>query len=463
MSWNGARRLIKKRGNILFVVLILGGLAAFLIGGLVQLGISEYRAGRAKTAKEVAFNLAEAGIEYYRWHLERDPSDFQDGTGGLGPYVHTYTDKDGVIIGSFSLGITSPSPGSSIVQIRSTGWSVVEPLVRQTILARVGPPSLAAFAFLTNANAVITAGAVHGKLHANGGIRFDGTADSLITSARATYTCQTVDGCSMPEEKPGIWGAGGPATFWQFPVSQGDFSGITANLAALKTFAQSDGIYLGPSGTNGYYLRLNSNRSVDIFLVTALQPPITGTDVNGVVHTESNDIQSTQFVETRAIPSSGLIFGEDKIWVDGLVSGFITIGSGRFPDNPATRSSIVINGSITYLNKDGSDALGLVAQQDVLIPYFSPADLEIDAAMVAQNGSVQRYFYDGSVKNRLTVYGSVVSYGNWIWTWLSGGEGPVVSGYTSSDVTYDFHLTSAPPPGFPVQNASYQIISWQVE
>lgn len=445
------------------MVLILGGLAAFLIGGLVQLGISEYRAGQTKTAKEVAFHLAEAGVEYYRWHLEHDPTDFQDGTGGPGPYVHTYTDKDGAIIGSFSLDITSPSPGSSIVQIRSTGWSVAEPMVRQMIVARVGFPSLAAYAFLTNANTVIPAGTVHGKLHANGGIRFDGTADSLITSAKATYTCQMIDGCSPSEEKPGVWGAGGPATFWQFPVPQADFSGMTADLATLKNIAQTDGIHLGPSGTNGYLLRLNSDRTVGIFLVTELQPPISGTDVNGVVHTESNDIQSTQFVETRAIPASGTIFGEDKIWVDGLVSGFVTIGSGRFPDNPATRSSIIVNDNITYRNRDGSDALGLVAQQDVLIPYFSPADLEIDAAMVAQNGSVQRYFYDGNVKNRLTVYGSVVSYGNWIWTWLSGGGGPVVSGYTSSDVAYDVHLAATPPPGFPVQNTSYQLVSWQAE
>ncbi|MBI4099310.1 hypothetical protein HY442_02165, partial [Candidatus Parcubacteria bacterium] len=155
------------------------------------------------------------------------------------------------------------------------------------------------------------------------------------------------------------------------------------------------------------------------------------------------------------------IFVEDKVWVDGTVSGHTTVGSGRFPDNPATRTSIVINGDIRYVAKDGNHTLGLIAQQHVLIPRYSPDQLEVDAAVLAQNGSAQRYYYAGNILDRLVIYGSVITNGLWTWSWVSGG-GAVVSGYRNTDTTYDANLTYGPPPGFPVGNA-YNQISWQEE
>ncbi|MBI2624283.1 hypothetical protein HYW67_02200 [Candidatus Parcubacteria bacterium] len=452
-------RRSKQTGAIVLPILIFGGLAAFLIGGFVQFAVSEHQAGRAKAAKELALQIAEAGIDYYKWHLAHDSADFQDGTGGPGPYLHDYRDKDGNLVGQFSLEITPPPVGSSVVQVRSTGWSVSFPQVRRSVLVRVGFPSLVDYAFLTNTDVWIgDTEAVHGKLHANGGIRFDGTDDAPITSAKLTYICKQHHGCGN-QERPGIWGDGGPTSFWQFPVPAQDFNGITIDLANLKTLAQSSGIYLGPSGTVGYRLQLNADRTVSIFRVTGLRPSVIGMDVNGITRVESNDIQTTELIETRAIPTSGAIFVEDKVWVDGTVSGYVTIGSGRFPDNPATRTTIVISGNIIYVAKDGTHALGLIAQQNILIPRYSPDQLEIDAAVLAQNGSAQRYYYPGNILDRLVVYGSIITNGVWTWSWVSGG-GAVVSGYRNTDTTYDANLTYAPPPGFPVGN-SYNQISWE--
>ncbi|MBI4385451.1 hypothetical protein HY573_01335, partial [Candidatus Parcubacteria bacterium] len=379
-------RLQRERGDVLIALLVVGGIAAFLIGGLVQMAVLEHQAGRAKVAKELSFQIAEAGLEYYKWHLAHDASDFQDGTGGPGPYEHDYTDKDGNVVGKFSLEITPPPVGSTVVQIRSTGWSLAYPAVRRTVAARVGFPSLVDYAFLTNTDAWIgDTETIHGKFHANGGIRFDGTGDAPITSAKLTYICKQYHGCGN-QERPGIWGDGGPTSFWQFPVPAQDFTAITVDLANLRALAQDSGIYLGSSGTNGYRLRFNADRTVNIERVTALQPPVVGWDIDGVRRVESNDIQTTQLIEIRAIPASGAIFVEDKVWVDGTVSGHTTVGSGRFPDNPATRTSIVINGDIRYVAKDGNHTLGLIAQQHVLIPRYSPDQLEVDAAVLAQNG-----------------------------------------------------------------------------
>src|SRR3989344_7500956 len=85
-------------GNLLLSALIFGTVAVVMIGGLVSLGIYESRIATVKQNNELAFHVAEAGINYYRWHLAHAPTDYQDGTGGTGPYVHDYKDKDGVVI-----------------------------------------------------------------------------------------------------------------------------------------------------------------------------------------------------------------------------------------------------------------------------------------------------------------------------------------------------------------------------
>src|ERR1039458_6637268 len=59
-----------------------------------------------------AFNIAEAGLNYYLWHLNHNPTDYKDGqstpttpdpTLGYGPYVHNYVDTNGVTEGTYTL------------------------------------------------------------------------------------------------------------------------------------------------------------------------------------------------------------------------------------------------------------------------------------------------------------------------------------------------------------------------
>src|SRR3989344_2317093 len=90
--------LVYPAGDLLLSALIFGTVAVIMIGGLVSLGIFENRVSTVTQNKELAFHIAEAGINYYRWHLAHAPTDYQDGTGGPGPYIHDYKDKDGVVI-----------------------------------------------------------------------------------------------------------------------------------------------------------------------------------------------------------------------------------------------------------------------------------------------------------------------------------------------------------------------------
>ena len=82
----------------------------FILSGFVGWGTLSVRAARNSEYREQAFEIAEAGADYYRWHLAHAAADFQDGTATSGPYVHDYFDKSGTKIGTFFLARPSLRP-----------------------------------------------------------------------------------------------------------------------------------------------------------------------------------------------------------------------------------------------------------------------------------------------------------------------------------------------------------------
>jgi hypothetical protein len=450
---------------IIYEVLIMFIFATVMVG-VVSYSIYELKAIHYAAYREEAFQIAEAGSNYYQWHLAHFASDYKDGTNNNGPYVHDYLDKDtNQVIGRFSLTITPPLVGSSIVTISSTGYTLANPNQKRTIVSRYGIPSLAKYAFLTNSDAWIgPTESVSGEFHTNGGVRFDGTGDAPINSAKQTYNCQAWSGSPCPTTKPGIWGAAPAATqnFWQFPQPNVDFSTITSNLATIKTSAQSAGIYLPPSTKQGYSLVFNADGTVSVYKVISLRAHQTGWDVNLVAHNEDLDyVANTRVLQfTQAIPANGLIYIEDRTWVEGTVAGRVLVAAATLPYNPATAPSILIPNNLVYSAKDGSVELGLIAQQDILVTYFAPAALEVDAALIAQNGSAQRYYFPNDIKTSITIYGTTCSFGTWTWSWVNA-SGTVVSGYQTTTTVYDGNLLYSPPPSFPLTTSGYQQISWR--
>ena len=455
-------------GSILVFTVVIIFIFSLVMLGLLSYATTELRLDRSTVTREQAFQIAEAGANYYEWHLANFPNDFWDGNASTtpGPYVHNFVDAaTGQTIGKFSLTITPPTAGSTIVNVQSSGYSLADPSSIRTTKVRYGIPSLAQYAFLANGDVWIgPTESVSGQLFSNGGIRFDGTGNAPIMSAKSTYQCQWYHGCGPVNgpglTKPGIWGAAPASTqnFWQFPVPNTDFTSITADLATMKGSAQSAGIYLAPSGAQGYSLVFKNNGTVDIYKVTSLvagEPR--GVDTSNVTHNNSLDYNARNFLSNQAIPANGIIYVEDKVWVEGTVKGRATVAAAVLPYNAATAPSIMIPNNIVYLAKDGTNSLGLISQQDILITFNSPNNLEIDAALIAQNGADQRWFYGaGTTKNSITIYGAVASYGTWTWSW----DSPVDSGYINTSTTYDSSLLYAPPPNFPLSASGYQQISW---
>lgn len=456
-----------REGSVLILTLVFIALFVIIAAALASLATSQHKLGRQKVAQERALQIAEAGINYYRWHLAHAPEDYKDGSNGPGPYIHDYNDPYGSKIGEFSLQITPPDECSSLIEIESTGSTVEEPNVTRTIKALYGQPSLAKFAFLTNSNVWFGENEeLKGPIHSNGGIRQDGENDSVVTSSKETYICGPEHGCALGgEEKPGVWGEGKLQELWNFPTNSIDFNSITSELSELKIEAQSEGVYLAPTGL-GYHLILRNDSTYDLYQVTQLQPSVWGYNGESWVR-ESNDILSQTFLGNFALPSNcTIIFVEDDLWLEGELDGqHLTIISAVLPDVPETNTKIIINGNITYKERDGSSTLALIAQKDILVPLYSaPDNLEINGVLLAQKGHVFRYYYPNwyspyHLRSKIELYGAIITNTIWTWSWVNS-SGTIISGYEETETIYDPNLKYNPPPGFPTEE-SFDFIKWE--
>ncbi len=456
-------RLHNQSGVLLIYIIIIIFVFSVLMLPIISIASGKILLLRSSADREQALQIAEAGINYYQWHLAHFPSDYQDGTQNPGPYVHDYVDFDTQqVVGQFSLQITPPATGSTVVTLQSSGWTTKNPNIIRTITAKYGIPSIAKYAFLSND--VIWIGSnesVSGQMGSNNGIRFDGVGNAPIQSAKSTYTCPSSQGSPCPATKNGVWGSASQSvqSFWQFPVPAVDFSSLTAQLPGLKSQAQSGGIYLPPSNTQGYSLVFNSNGTVTVYKVTSLSSNPTGWDTNSVAHNEYTNYSNRSLQFTQAIPSNGIIYVEDKTWVEGTLNGRATVVAAKLPYNASTAPTIYIQNNMVYLAKDGLHSLGLIAQKHLVVSYNAPQNLEINAGMIAQNGGVQFFYWPNRIKTSITVYGTLMTFAQWTWTWVNG-SGTVVAGYQNTYSNYDSNLLYAPPPSFPLSSSDYQLLSW---
>ena len=467
---------MRSKGQILIQVVIYGAIAVLFVGVLVTWAGINIRASRQAHYREQAVQIAEAGIDYYRWHLAHAPTDYQDGTGIPGPYAHDFRDKDGNVIGHFTLEITPPIIGSTVVGVKSTGETDAAPGITRSIETRLAKPSFAKYAWVLNSFVFFgSAAEVFGPVHSNDGLRFDGIAHNIVTSARDQFDdpdhsggnefgVHTHDAPTDPlppaavPSRPDVFEVGR-----QFPVPAADFAGITADLAEIKADAQASGHYFAASGALGYHIVLRTDDTFDLYRVNALVSPSGGcsSSVTGW-GTWSIQTLGETFLQNYPFPANGLVFVEDHVWVHGQInSGRITIASGRFPDNPATRTNIIVNNDLLYTNYDGQDVVALIAQGNFNVGLRSENDLRIDAAIIAQNGRVGRFSYSNSScgsereRDQLTTYGMLGSFGRPAFAYSSS------NGYQARTYIYDANLLYGPPPSFPLTSDQYQILSWE--
>ncbi len=510
--------------------MIPGLLAIILAFGIMATSIVEVALNNLTVTSNIvkgqqALNVAEAGINYYVWHLNHDSTDYKDGTGapstpdpslGYGPYTHDYIDKNAVNEGTYTLWVNPASEGSSVVTVRSIGTAAGTG-IKRTVEAKVGSPSFASYAVASDSALWFgNTESASGPVHSNQGVRMDGPSNSTVSSANATYVPSYQLG-GDGHSHPGVWcdsGVTSPVdcntrskTSWLYPVPLIDFNQVSSSLCTMKKVAfaddsstaslanQSNACTQTPStrtdaylpsrsrfysASRGYLIMLNSDGTYNLY------------NVNGEndQHTPYTSALSLQTVATNvATPPSGVIFAEDNVWVlsNPTYHGRLTIAAGRLSStNSSTYANINIAGPLKYSAKDGSDAVGLVAQNSVILkPYAPPSsgsfNFEVDGALLAETGEV---WYPGSYASnsyrctrgwtgsnqQFLFYGSVATRQTWTWTWLDGryqcgdaaydSSNGYISGIENNTTQYDYNLEYAPPPSYPL-TSGYNILSWR--
>ncbi len=476
----------KETGTIIIQVIVFAGIVIAIIGAFSAWAGTTIKASRIAFNREQAFQTAEAGIDYYRWHLAHAPTDYTDGTGIAGPYAHNLKDKNNNTIGQFSLNITAPILGSTLVKIKSTGNSVFDSSYKRSILSSVAKPSIAKYAFAGNDVMRFGEGTeIFGPLHSNKGIRFDGIAHNIVTSGATTYNDPDHSGGveigvhthvrvppatgvnnyyqlaesnpnSIPS-RPDVFKAG---RLISQPII--DFSGFTTDLAILKANAQSNGFYRNTAGSGyvGYHIVLRTDGTFDLYKINNWAS--LGSCWS---NTLSWSVGTQTFQGNYPYPTNGIIFMEDYIVVDGQINGnrlTITAADLPVPSNLNNYKDIIVNNDILYTSYDGTDSIGLIAQGGIMVGMISKDNLKIDGALIAQNKRVGRYYYTGwwkgcSYKNRsvLSLYGMIASYQRYGFAYTDN------TGYATRNISYDSNLLYAPPPNFPLTSDQYQILSWE--
>ncbi len=470
-------------GYLLVMVLVFGAILFVIISSFFAYIVTQGSAVSQRVELQRSLDIAEGGLNYYKWFLAHYPNDVTDGTGLPGPYVHTYYDPEGAAIGEFSLAIASSTYCGDVaaIDVSSTGYTYDDPSVYRTISARYARPSVAEYSYIINSN--VWAGSdrvIVGPYHSNGGIRMDGQNNSTVSSGQETWECTSTFGCSGTQTQDGVFTstANANTALFSFPSAPINFAGLTIDLAQMQDRAQNGGgIYIGPSGSGnyGYRITFNSNNTITVRRVNGTTQYHGYTTEAGWAQ-ERHVISSTNTNNTYTIPAScPLIFVQDKVWLDGVVSQKVTIAAadvGSTVINP----QIILNDNITYTSATTSGLLA-IAEQDVLIGLSVPTNMTLNGIFVAQNGRFGRNHYcqscsSGGInrglsnaldpyvyRDSLTVNGTIVSNGREGTKWSSGGTW--TSGFNNRVNSYDRNLVSSPPPLVPKTSDVYVITEWR--
>ena len=457
-------------GYVTMLVLVFAGVFFVIVSALSGFIFIQNKVQIAKENREKAFQLAEAGLDYYKWFLAHFPSDLQDGTGVSGPYVHSYSDPEGGVIGNFSLDITGNTECGVVtsIDITSTGVTDNDPTLERVLFGSYARPSIAEYAFILNSDAWAAEQTILGRYHSNGGIRMDATNESLVSSAVSSWTCNPTFGCDPSSTENGVFGLGDDA-LWQYPVPQIDFAGITADLVSMKALSQSDGIYLADSGADGYHIYLQSDGTLDVYRVDSTGGGDWGYSSKWGWEQEYYNILSETFLQTYTPPTDcGLVFVEDMLWLEGTVNGKITIASADLV-NSNIETDVLLMNNIEYSTLDGSDGITVISEEDVLMPLQVPDDMTIRGIYIAQSGRFGRNYYDPatypaySFRNSLKVNGSVISNGRTGTKWLCGSPGVYCSGFNTRTNSYDQTQAKNPPPLTPYTSDDFRFVEWREE
>lgn len=482
---------LKKDGFIAIYLLIAISVTITLLTGLIVFVSSSQRRSSDNVSRNQALEISEVGIYNYKWYLAHslDGKNAQqikefwqagNARGVSENYEQEINDFYGEPIGKYEISVDPPDPESTIISVTSTGWNYRHPHIKKSVKVRFRRPSWCEYSVAANDVMRFGSGTnVYGPIHSNSGIRFDGVAHNQVTSAVETYRDPDTG-----ITRPGVWTSQSNEenvflAGKDFPVPAIDFNGITTDLSYIKEEAIANGLYFGEQtyegescrwrrgwfycgrggwcylcettqvSVKGYHLTLRSDDKIEVRRVL---------DYEGDYHREypTFEITDETDVEVFDFPTNGAIYVNNHVWVDGEIdTARLTIAAADL--DTSFSANIYLLDDILYTNKDGQDILGLIAEEDVTVGLYSENNLEIDAALLAQNGRVGRQYYDSTSyrwRDTITVFGSIVTKERYGFAYTDG------TGYDTRNLYFDNNLLYYPPPFFPTGTV-YELDLWE--
>jgi len=497
------------KGTITIYALIFGTVFLILLGGVIGFILFNLNLIEKRIAWHKAFDIAEAGIEYYKWCINNNLNcDLEK----------EYTDINGNAIGKFKIEVQTNSNCAKVIshQITSTGWTYKFPEIKRKISVLYARESVAKYAYIFGTNVWMGPDEkVKGPFHSNEGVRFDGENSSIVSSAVQNWECTNSFGCGPsgvgygeglcpPECQrqrinqdykcmcPGVFSTtqNSKRDLFLFPIPQFDFTGITADLNQIKNAAQnSGGIYLPPAKQintqgKGWHLKffvdnVTGKPKVEAKIVTQLsctcgysleydEFPYCGvcawnpswcSSENGYYQWNCFTITSEAPYQTFTIPSScSVIFVEDNLWPEGTIKEKVTVASANLID-PNKTIDVILNYNLDYAGT-GNDGLTLISQRNIFIGPDSPEYMTLKGIFIAQNGRITRNYYRLNIKEQLTIYGSWIATITGVTTWVSTG-GIIISGYKKTDTSIDPNLLYNPPVFTPYLTSQFKKMKWE--
>ncbi|MBF0490683.1 MAG: hypothetical protein HQL15_08755 [Candidatus Omnitrophica bacterium] len=409
------RRLSQNKGyalafSLIFLFLIVSFVAAYILASAHGLSTANRGADSSR-----AYYIADAGITDAFIQLRGYSSPASSFTVSNASF-----DPGSGKMGSYS--VTAASNGASwpIYTLTSVGTYNG---VTKTLVLKAQQTSISSYAYLSNTEIHPTYGALwwitgmttvgpvrtNGTLNISGSPIFDGTT-TQSGSAINYYNGVT----SNPNFVNGLTLSAPTVTF---PT--------TALLNNISSSASSGGLVLTGNSTvvfnaNGTINVTNSARGWNN---TNMAKP-----TNGMIYVQNTNSSTT----------------DGNVTVQGTVKGQVTVASAN---------QMYISGNLVYntdprTNPASTDMLGLVSKNDItVLANSAPANLELDAVIVALNGSFQVDQWWLTGKGNMIQYGSLVNNYCGPTGVFDPSTGNLTGGYNQLQY-YDTRLQTMIPPGF---------------
>ncbi len=465
---------------IIAIISLLGFTAVFLTESQTSMGGHHEKS-------ETTLSIAEAGVNKYLWHLNKD-SKFYETTEGQNfvedsegnPIVHSFQN------GKYTLEIEAPTTSQPVVKIKSTGWLNADESVKTAIEVRVHKRGFTQYVHLSGdmldgSRKIYWCDGeqIHGPIHTNGYLR---TMGSPAFHDRVTYT-QGIDPYSGVDRAIYLKGNPEKVAPLVFPTTNDQLKEWADPVRGGYFFEGRTCIYL-----NGSTLKIRNPNVNNGDTVTLSLP------ASGVIYVGKGYKSWPKGIEVSG--KWGLNSG--NVFISGTLDGRLTIAAeqdiyitGSDPTDYYNRcipsKTNYNNASIFYTNTNinssdsnlSDDMLGLIANGNVRILHYDwPSEtghsgngddvapgngITIYAAIFALDGSYgYESYFNGHDKGYINFFGSLTQHrmcATFSKTEYSFGDR--YSGYRENN-THDPRLLYDTPPHFlDPENAGWEIVSWK--